>query len=82
MFNHFPISSAALVFRSNCIKVAETVGLEIGKTSYATDVCSVDHCGHLSTLGFLTGLLGINIGSVPATEYKAAFAIFKRKDWM
>jgi len=48
-------------------------------------------------LGFLTGLLGINVGGVPGTEYKAAFAIFclllvalviaeivifKKKKWM
>jgi zinc transporter len=48
-------------------------------------------------LGFLTGLLGINVGGIPGAEYKAAFAIFclllvalvvvevvifKRKKWM
>jgi zinc transporter len=48
-------------------------------------------------LGFLTGLLGINVGGIPGAEYKAAFAIFcallmaliiielrifKRKGWM
>jgi len=48
-------------------------------------------------LGFLTGLLGINVGGIPGTEYKAAFAVFclllvglviveiivfKRKKWM
>jgi zinc transporter len=48
-------------------------------------------------LGFLTGLLGINVGGVPGAEYKASFAIFcmllvgliiiqlvifKRKKWM
>lgn len=48
-------------------------------------------------LGFLTGLLGINVGGIPGTEYKAAFAIFcmllvalviieliifKKKKWM
>jgi zinc transporter len=48
-------------------------------------------------LGFLTGLLGINVGGIPGSEYKAAFAIFclllvgliiiqivifKRKKWM
>jgi zinc transporter len=27
-------------------------------------------------LGFLTGLLGINVGGIPGAEYKAAFAIF------
>jgi zinc transporter len=48
-------------------------------------------------LGFLTGLLGINVGGIPGAEYKASFAIFclllvgliiiqivifKRKKWM
>jgi zinc transporter len=48
-------------------------------------------------LGFLTGLLGINVGGIPGAEYKAAFsilcllvvgiviveiAIFKKKKWM
>jgi zinc transporter len=48
-------------------------------------------------LGFLTGLLGINVGGIPGSEYKAAFAIFcllivgliiaeviifKKKKWM
>ena len=48
-------------------------------------------------LGFLTGLLGINVGGIPGAEYKAAFAlfclllvvvivaeivIFKKKRWM
>lgn len=48
-------------------------------------------------LGFLTGLLGINVGGIPGSEYKAAFfifclllaalvvievIIFKRKKWM
>jgi zinc transporter len=48
-------------------------------------------------LGFLTGLLGINVGGIPGTEYKAAFfvfclllvalvvievIIFKKKKWM
>jgi zinc transporter len=48
-------------------------------------------------LGFLTGLLGINVGGIPGAEYKAAFAIFcillvgliiiqlvifRRKKWM
>jgi zinc transporter len=48
-------------------------------------------------LGFLTGLLGINVGGIPGAEYKAAFAVFcamlmtlitiqlvilKRKGWM
>ena len=48
-------------------------------------------------LGFLTGLLGINVGGIPGAEYRAAFAIFclllvaliiveivifKRKKWM
>jgi zinc transporter len=48
-------------------------------------------------LGFLTGLLGINLGGIPGSEYKAAFfvfclllvalvvievIIFKRKKWM
>jgi zinc transporter len=27
-------------------------------------------------LGFLTGLLGINVGGIPGAEYKASFAIF------
>ena len=48
-------------------------------------------------LGFLTGLLGINVGGIPGSEYKAAFfvfcallvglvivevVIFKKKKWM
>lgn len=48
-------------------------------------------------LGFLTGLLGINVGGIPGAEYKGAFAVFclllvlvvlfqvwlfKRKKWM
>jgi len=48
-------------------------------------------------LGFLTGLLGVNVAGIPGTEYKAAFAVvclllvvlviveiavFKRKKWM
>jgi zinc transporter len=48
-------------------------------------------------LGFLTGLLGINVGGIPGAEYKASFAvfcmllvgliiveiiIFRRKKWM
>ena len=48
-------------------------------------------------LGFLTGLLGVNVGGIPGSEYKAAFAIFclllmvlviveivifKKKKWM
>ena len=48
-------------------------------------------------LGFLTGLLGINVGGIPGSEYKAAFTIFclflvgliivqvivfKKKKWM
>ncbi len=48
-------------------------------------------------LGFLTGLLGINVGGIPGSEYKAGFAIFclflvgliivqvvvfKKKKWM
>ncbi len=48
-------------------------------------------------LGFLTGLLGINVGGIPGAEYKAAFTIFcmflvaiviieliifKKKKWM
>jgi len=48
-------------------------------------------------LGFLTGLLGINVGGIPGAEYKAGFAIFclllvgliiaeviifKKKKWM
>ena len=48
-------------------------------------------------LGFLTGLLGINVGGIPGAEYKASFAIFcmfivvlvvieliifKKKKWM
>ena len=48
-------------------------------------------------LGFLTGLLGINVGGIPGTEYKWGFVLvcvligvlaalqlwfFKRKKWM
>ena len=48
-------------------------------------------------LGFLTGLLGINVGGIPGAEYEASFAIFstflvvlviieliifKKKKWM
>jgi len=27
-------------------------------------------------LGFLTGLLGVNVGGIPGVEYKGSFAIF------
>jgi zinc transporter len=27
-------------------------------------------------LGFLTGLLGINVGGIPGADYKAAFYVF------